>query len=50
MLRDRILASSAGVGHFGGAEAMTSMQTLAFIIMPLVIGVLGWLLSKMPID
>jgi hypothetical protein len=29
---------------------MTSMQVLAFVIMPFVVGILGWLLSKMPID
>jgi hypothetical protein len=29
---------------------MTSMQLLAFVIMPVVVYILGWLLARMPID
>jgi hypothetical protein len=29
---------------------MTSMQLLAFVIMPVVVTGLGWLLARMPID
>jgi hypothetical protein len=29
---------------------MTSMQLLAFVIMPFVVAILGWLFARMPID
>jgi hypothetical protein len=29
---------------------MTSMQLLAFVIMPFVVCIFGWLISRMPID
>jgi len=29
---------------------MTASQLLAFVIMPVVVAVLGWLFARMPID